>query len=249
MTSFIREFGEFLLAVVNNWAGYTTGGVIVATVWLWSTLKQVPISRKVGILLAVMFLVFAFFNAWREQHHEALEKQQKLDALTLPILTADIFVAISRIGGNGGDTLMTVAGLIKNQGAPTVLDKWGVDIKFSDGRLLHGKLLLAPSPIDTLTLDDSKGHNPPMVLSGAKYWPSATRSQPIATGGGGDGWINALFPNLSADEVEQKKATIILTCRDVNGKEWPLQHTISAGDTPEIIDLRTLPGAKLENHP
>jgi hypothetical protein len=64
----MEDFLRFLWAVANNWAGYTTGGLVVALLWLWSTLKQVPISRKTSIAVAVMFLIFAFFNAWRGQY-------------------------------------------------------------------------------------------------------------------------------------------------------------------------------------
>jgi hypothetical protein len=36
----LKEIGIYLLAVIDNWAGYCTGGVIVALLWFWSTLKQ-----------------------------------------------------------------------------------------------------------------------------------------------------------------------------------------------------------------
>lgn len=66
----LKQVAEFLWAVINNWAGYTTGGLIVALLWLWSTLRQVPISRKVGIAVAILFLFFAAFNAWRKLYVE-----------------------------------------------------------------------------------------------------------------------------------------------------------------------------------
>ena len=75
---FVRELGEFLWAVINNWAGYATGGLIVALVWLWSTVKQGPVSRKFGIGLAILFLFFAVFNAWRDKQHELLALQERL---------------------------------------------------------------------------------------------------------------------------------------------------------------------------
>jgi hypothetical protein len=64
---YINDIGRFLWAVINNWAGYTTGGVLVALLWLWTTFRQIPLSRKIGIGVAVIFLFFAVFNAWRDQ--------------------------------------------------------------------------------------------------------------------------------------------------------------------------------------
>ncbi|HEY2496356.1 MAG TPA: hypothetical protein VGK24_04745 [Candidatus Angelobacter sp.] len=63
---------QFLWAVLNSWAGYTTGGIVVALAWLWSTISQTAMSRKPGIILALFFLFMAFFNAWRKQYREKL---------------------------------------------------------------------------------------------------------------------------------------------------------------------------------
>jgi hypothetical protein len=71
---YLRDMVLFLWSVLNNWAGYATGGVIVALVWLWSTLRQKPPSRNVGIGLAIFFLFFAFFNAWRDQYVKVLNQ-------------------------------------------------------------------------------------------------------------------------------------------------------------------------------
>jgi MFS superfamily sulfate permease-like transporter len=120
----IKELGEFLWAVINNWAGYATGGVIVAILWLWSTYFQKSVSKRWGIALAIFFLTIAVFNAWREQHQGLLVAQKKLDVLTLPMLEGDMMVAYGPIGKDNQDTIVTVAGVIKNKGAPTVLDKW-----------------------------------------------------------------------------------------------------------------------------
>lgn len=80
----IKELQDFLWAVFNNWAGYTTGGVIVALVSLWSTLKQKTIPRKLGVVLGVIFLFLAFFNAWRDQRHSAMDTQKQVDYLSRP---------------------------------------------------------------------------------------------------------------------------------------------------------------------
>lgn len=70
---------EFFWAVINSWAGYATGGIIVALVWLWSTVFSIPVSRRTGIGLAVFFLVMAFFNAWRKQFRQRLDLQKDIN--------------------------------------------------------------------------------------------------------------------------------------------------------------------------
>lgn len=70
--AWFADLFQFLKAVLNSWAGYTTGGIVVALVWLWSTVSQIPMSRKAGIILAIFFLLMALFNAWRKQYHENL---------------------------------------------------------------------------------------------------------------------------------------------------------------------------------
>src|SRR6266496_3760418 len=130
----ISELGAFLWAVVNNWAGYTTGGVVVALLWLWSTLKQVPISRKVGIVVASIFLFFAVFNAWREQHNALVELQKRLDTLTVPKFSGDIGYSVAPGGKDNQDSLVTIQGIIKNEGAPSIIGDWSSELSLGDGR-------------------------------------------------------------------------------------------------------------------
>src|ERR1700676_1019692 len=70
----LKEIEAFAWAVINGWAGYATGGIIVATIALWHTLRNSPISRRVGIIVAIVFLVMAFVKAWQEQNEKANKK-------------------------------------------------------------------------------------------------------------------------------------------------------------------------------
>lgn len=83
---YMQEMWIFIWSVVNSWAGYATGGVLVASFWLLQLLRKddLPraISRKIGIGLAIVFLFFAFFNAWREQYKEN-EISREVGILTL----------------------------------------------------------------------------------------------------------------------------------------------------------------------
>src|SRR5947209_1688863 len=88
----INEVGQFLWAVINNWAGYSTGGIIVAVVALWHLMKSQPIPRKLGLGLAAFFFFLSFFKAWQDQYHRANEAELKAKILpafqiTVPPIT------------------------------------------------------------------------------------------------------------------------------------------------------------------
>src|SRR5438128_12641043 len=78
----ITDIGRFLWAVINNWAGYSTGGIIVAVVALWHLIKNRPVPRKLGIGLAIFFFFLSFFKAWQDQYHIGNELQERLHAST-----------------------------------------------------------------------------------------------------------------------------------------------------------------------
>jgi hypothetical protein len=92
----LRDLLEFCWTVLNSWAGYTTGGIIVALVWLWSTISTTPPSRPAGIGLAIFFLIMAFFNAWRKLFHRLLVLQAEItnrDNRTASILIVSHFAS------------------------------------------------------------------------------------------------------------------------------------------------------------
>lgn len=74
------EILEFLWAVINNWAGYITGGLIVALVSFYFISADKPMPRNIGFVLAALFLFMAFFKAWRDQKHAKEKAQEELNA-------------------------------------------------------------------------------------------------------------------------------------------------------------------------
>lgn len=92
MYTYLRDLFEFLWAVINSWAGYSTGGVAVALLSLWSILGRVQYSRRFGIALAEFFLFLAFFNAWRVEHQKrtAIEAMRLAVWLSSPLLQREI---------------------------------------------------------------------------------------------------------------------------------------------------------------
>jgi hypothetical protein len=117
---FFKDLLTFLWAVIDSWAGYTTGGIIVAILWLWSILRQRAVPRKIAVAVAVFFVFCAVFHAWREQFHKASNVQAKFDASTKP----EFRVVIAQIIGtysSSGKTVFLVQMGVFNRGADSVL--------------------------------------------------------------------------------------------------------------------------------
>jgi hypothetical protein len=119
----------------------------------------------------LLFLLFAFFNAWREQRiaREASEKQlrdalAKLDELTIPRLSGQFNIYPTQLSktGDSGTTLI-VGGTIKNEGAPTIIMQWKLELRFSDGSVITGEKLLPPPPEGHITVNQPGGSSPMVI--------------------------------------------------------------------------------------
>src|SRR5471030_1329766 len=71
---------EFLWAVVNNWAGYATGGIVTAVVWFWLGWREKAMTRKFLKWLSICFFVMACYKAWEDQYEKAAEAGRASDA-------------------------------------------------------------------------------------------------------------------------------------------------------------------------
>jgi archaellum component FlaF (FlaF/FlaG flagellin family) len=71
---------EFIWSIIDNWAGYFTGGVIIAVITIWLTWKGQVMTRKILILISVCFFLMAIYKAWEQQYERAdlaVEEQNK----------------------------------------------------------------------------------------------------------------------------------------------------------------------------
>jgi hypothetical protein len=249
MSSFFKELGEFLWAVITNWAGYTTGGLIVALLWLWSTLRQVPISRKVGMAVSVGFLFIAFFTAWQEQHQLLADANAKLDALTQPQLNGDgLVLASSSIGRNGEDTLVLVSGVITNKGAPTMLQNWRVEMELPDGHRRLGQSVDIQR--DMLAFQGSNPNISTAQLPASAWWPRLSVMQSVPTMGSLPGWLLVKFKGITVEEIVAQKVKFFLFYHDVNGKEWVTEEDTIHGPPPNPnISQQQLEIEMRQSHP
>jgi len=229
-----------------------------ATVMLGLLQKYVfkrPLSLKWELAILAAFVFFAGFEAWRDQLHsvnddgqQIKELKAKLDDLTLPQLqSGKMPVNLSWTGDKEQDTLITVAPLIKNKGAPTVLDNWEIGVEFDDGRRFQAQLLQAPLPNDTLTFDfPDKWHK--VILEGRFWLPFVTQTDAVTPSHAARGWMSALVKHLNAQELIDKQAVVVVRCKDVNGKPFEMREKLDSA-SPPVINLNDLPGAVKKRQP
>jgi hypothetical protein len=214
---FVRELGEFLWAVINNWAGYATGGLIVALVWLWSTVKQGPVSRKFGIGLAILFLFFAVFNAWRDKQHELLALQERLTPKLEMIVSQRVW------GGMGPNPAETRLGMviwlsIINHGAESIAHDYSAKLVFTDGRIVDG---IREQVTQELRFPDYIIRNADKMAIYDK-----TAENPIPRGGARAGIIMFTFPRVVEADMALSPE-VILSVKDAEGKITQTKSKIS----------------------
>jgi len=141
----MRNFLDFLLAVLNNWAGYATGGLIVASCWLFFLWKDKPMPKFLGFLLAAIFLLMAFFKAWKDQKNIVDQKSSEVSKLTTRIeeltksdISGEIVFAVLGTQGSGSHAGIIVN--LNNKGAASAIDpsSWNFLVQTSNGDQYQG---------------------------------------------------------------------------------------------------------------
>jgi hypothetical protein len=218
MPEIIREISIWAWAVINNWAGYATGGVIVALAWLWSTFRQKPTSKKFGIGIALVFLCAALFNAWRDQY------QKTYPGLRLTIDEWAIgqmdFVNSGNLALLGTGAFSEVTATVRNLGNPSIADNWSFSMSVPDQQnSINGKLVdYNPPPKDPIVISGDP-------ISVDKFLFKLTKSV-IPTGDKRQGLLLFFIPDKSRGELEKAHAVMTLTCHDIAGnvitasQEW-----------------------------
>ena len=221
-----KRFGSswhLLWAVINNWAGYTTGGLIVALLWFWSALKQQPLSRRLSIALAVGFLAFAVFSAWREQYRARLRSDAELQRMTRPVLSGEIGpVTFGPAGDLNQNAIILIPAKIANLGAPSAIDNISAGVKLKSGRTVEVTPLDPPREgIRALGIDGSD-----QFFQTSDYLPRVG-AKPIPTGGLLPGFVYGLLNGVTSKELVDFPITVVIQFYDVYGNRVMLTREIT----------------------
>jgi len=208
MGNYLSEIGSFLWAVINNWAGYCTGGVIVALLWLWSTLKQQTVPRRVGIAVAVFFLLLAIFNAWRDQHHQVIDLTNRLLDST-PGLSGVINYVYAAPFQDGSQTSIFISATITNSRYRSAARGWRLN--YYSKSLTEDSILyqLIPAQIQIPDLDSGK-----KFTIGSEDSLAELALKPIGKGDVVSGWLLFAVPGNRKDEILNGDPTLTVTFMD-----------------------------------
>src|SRR5579862_7852104 len=138
MRSGFSDFWAFLVAVFWRWqawaGGSGVGGAIVVAIAMYQQITGKVVPNRVYIAFTVVgFLFCAFFLAWRDQYHAAKEAKARLETLSAPRLTLEIDGAgISTISASdpnlNGRTAVFLIASVKNEGAPSIVENYRLNI-------------------------------------------------------------------------------------------------------------------------
>lgn len=153
------DFVQFLWAVLINWAGFSTGGLIIATIVLYFAWRDKTIPRKVTLTLSVIFLFLAFFRAWEDQREvsrglsqsvtdqkkQIANLQRTIDDFSLPQFQMEVYPSACAHYGEDG-TYLFIPVSIQNHGADS-------DAYFEPSVEYHSPTLSANIPVINLSVD------------------------------------------------------------------------------------------------
>lgn len=224
----LRDIGVFLWAVINSWAGYCTGGAIVALLWLWSTMKQQTIPRQLGILLAALFLAVAIFNAWRDQKQKAdlgsreiakLERQIADLAQSSFAMQIDFAILGAQPSGSHAGLIVTLT----NSGASSSVlpDSWKLHAITDDARSFEGW----PNTLKDKNLDFCLSPKSLMrfARSDALYQKA---SAPVERNGYQQGFLWFGLPSLPREKLIAPTTRLVVEAQSVTGQKFQTQITV-----------------------
>jgi hypothetical protein len=108
--------------------------------------------------------------------------------------------------------VVAIAGVVSNpHGPPSAAIKWMIKLQFSN-KTIVGEVPPSTGSDIISPLVGTQGRT--LTLKTERYWPG-TSLQPITAGGAVEGWLLAIFKDVSVEDVYASKPTLVLSCADV----------------------------------
>lgn len=153
----------------------------------------------------IAFILTAFAFIWNQSERikklEAKSKSPDFRGKANAVLT----------GMWNGVPQIVVGGTISNrQGTASGAVDWKISVELEDSSIVEGKFPPLPA-------QDIKVQNSPIgevTLPVAKYLP-IKMLEPLPVGGTVEGWIQAILPTLTQEDLYNKKAVVVIEFKDV----------------------------------
>lgn len=220
------ELSRFCWAVINNWAGYSTGGIVVATAAFWHILRDVPMSRRFGLGLAVVFLFMAFFKAWRDQYRSRIMADHKL-RIAEPDFVLSFGQIVVKHDSTRDITALLIQSHLLNRGADSVALGWRAHYK---SKSYDDEATVNVFAEDAISLPF--GSNEYKYVIGRDDLMPIKTIRSITRGNITMGALFIVVPGNRFDEVLAGAATITVSVNDYLGKCYSVDY-VSAGQKTE----------------
>ena len=218
------DLGIYIKDVLSHWL-LIMSGVVSVTITFYEKIRD-SMSKYALYAIALICVFFAGFQAWQDQYRGRLESDNKLIALTIPKLTAeitgvDVGTPPNKLRAN--DSLIAVWVRFRNLGAPTIVDKFYLEAILKDGRRVTATqysfghtLRMENAPLGSAYRKNE------FAFDSAEYLVRKVTETPIPTNGGAVGWIDGVLIGIPREQIK----TIILNFADINTKRYSIEQVL-----------------------
>lgn len=213
-----NEFSALFAAIYANavslWAGIL--GLIATGAGLYW--QKTP-TGKVFFIAGLIAVLLSPALAFRDEYRKRLAADRRLDELTKPDFRLSIeSTAIGHTTNRPNDSIVTVWCRITNLGAPSVASDWKLFVirpRAAEKRFEATHVITSQGPV---TFDSVTGES--ITYSGREELADKTAQEPIPLHGARVGFLVFLVPNIRANDLNIEAPTLIVTTKDVNGREY-----------------------------
>jgi hypothetical protein len=234
----MQAFGNWLLALVDNWrvllGGGGTGGAVLLIVQVAEWLEWFKLKKWLKIFLIIWcFILGASFMAWQDAQTDLANETNKYNSEHQSLLEAEdtsepkleVKIGTMMAAHNGlQQAVLTLVITVVNHGAPSVVSLDKVSVVTRNGNQFLAKMMI-PTGKDVL-LSGAQG-NPNVILHANDHFPERAMNSPTPQGGATVGWIMFVIPEISQQELEAPGTQVVVECSDVNGKSTSAERTFT----------------------
>jgi hypothetical protein len=157
-----------------------------------------------------------------------------------PDLKPKILVAMVAPAGDGNkDSLVSIVGTITNFGKPSAVADFTMSLQLPHEKSIEGQFPIAPNKGAVIGIGKSAGGND-LSLHGDDYLTYAAEKQAIPANVPIQGWLMAVFSDVTKEQIFEKKAKLILTCIDPMGKKTSAEWVFSAKPSRKIFGMNEI---------
>ncbi|MFN7928596.1 MAG: hypothetical protein U0Y68_11730 [Blastocatellia bacterium] len=249
MSELLHDILLFIYAVLTSLAGYLTGGLVIAAMFIYERIKNKPISMRTFWVGLVIFLFVSFFSAWRDEHTSVREATKTVTEMKTQInetkqnLTKEIESVkhdltferehnIPKLSGNidqvviGDEPTLNQLQLliqisVRNTGTPSIVDGWPVRIKSDSIDFTDKPTLVARDYYASTRNNDVRLK----FQKGDFIYEKAV--SPLANGARITGWLRYIIKGIPYSQINRTGTDITVSFYDITGQLYTTTYHLT----------------------